>query len=218
MILKWTGRSFIAAGALILLFVIYQLVGTNVIARQSQRKLETQLKQTFPSPAPTVPSPVPSPEPSAGPSPSPSPSFPSTPELGSGIAIIEAPTIGLRAVVVEGVGVSDLRLGPGHLPRSPLPGQPGNVVISGHRTTYGAPFSRLNELSKGDVIRLVTARGTFDYQVSQQRIVAPTEVSVIAPTRDTRLTLTTCHPKFSAKQRLVVTAMLVRNAEEVTAA
>jgi sortase A len=216
MILKWTGRSLIAAGALILLFVVYQLVGTNVIAQQSQRKLETQLEQTFPSPVPTEPSPRPSPD--RSPSPSPSPSYAPIPELGSGIAIIEAPRIGLHAVVVEGVGVPDLRLGPGHLPRSSLPGQTGNVVISGHRTTYGAPFSRLNELSKGDVIQLVTARGTFDYQVSQQRIVAPTEVSVIAPTRDARLTLTTCHPKFSAKQRLVVTANLVRSIPEVSAA
>jgi sortase A len=216
MMLKWTGRSLIAAGALVLLFVVYQLVGTNVIAQQSQRKLETQLEQTFPSPVPTEPSPLPSPDQS--PSPSPSPSYAPVPELGSGIAIIEAPKIGLHAVVVEGVGVPDLRLGPGHLPRSPLPGQTGNVVISGHRTTYGAPFSRLNELSKGDAIQLVTARGTFDYQVSQQRIVAPTEVSVIAPTRDARLTLTTCHPRFSAKQRLVVTAMLVRSIPDVSAA
>jgi sortase A len=217
MILKWTGRGLIAAGVLVLLFVVYQLVGTNLIAKQNQRRLEAQLKSELPSPAPSpAPSAGPTPSPSAAPSPSPSVATPA--ELGSGIAIIEAPKIGLHSVVVEGVSVQDLRKGPGHFPNSAMPGGQGNVVISGHRTTYGAPFSRLNELSKGDVIQLVTTRGTFDYQVTQQRIVAPTEVSVIAPTTDLRLTLTTCHPKFSASQRLIVIATLLPASQEVPAA
>jgi sortase A len=215
MILKWTGRFLIAAGVMVLLFVVYQLVGTNLIARQNQRRLEAQLRSELRSPAP-------SPTASAGPSPGPSPSAPpsvATPaELGSGIAIIEAPKIGLHSVVVEGISVQDLRKGPGHFPSSAMPGGSGNVVISGHRTTYGAPFSRLNELTSGDLIQLVTIRGTFDYQVTQQRIVAPTEVSVVAPTTDSRLTLTTCYPKFSASQRLIVVATLLPASQEVPAA
>jgi sortase A len=206
MILKWTGRILIGAGVVVLLFVVYQLVGTNLIAKQSQRKLEDQLAKQLQSPAPTPTAPG---TPDASPEPAPSLPAASAPELGSGIAIIEIPKIGLHSVVVEGISLQDLRKGPGHFPNSPLPGSPGNVVISGHRTTYGAPFARLNELSKGDTIQLVTAKGTFDYQVTQQRVVAPTEVSVIAPTRDSRLTLTTCHPKFSAAQRLIIVASLV---------
>jgi sortase A len=116
------------------------------------------------------------------------------------------------------VGVRDLRKGPGHLPQSALPGEQGNVVISGHRTTYGAPFNRLDELADGDMLRMVTPAGTFDYRVTSRRIVAPTEVSVIAPTEDARLTLTTCHPKFSAKQRLIVVASLVTPATRAPAA
>jgi sortase A len=221
MVLKWLGRSLIAAGVLILLFVAYQLFGTNVIAGQNQRALEAELEQALATPV-TSPTPVPSPPPDAGPSPTPAPS-PSAPpaappKAGDGLGFIEAPTIGLRAAVVEGVGVRDLRKGPGHLPRSPLPGEQGNVVISGHRTTYGAPFSRLDELAAGDPIRLVTPRGTFEYTVSSKRTVAPTEVSVIAPTDDARLTLTTCHPRYSARQRLIVVASLVTPAAQVPAA
>jgi sortase A len=213
MILKWTGRTLIAAGVLILLFVVYQLFGTNVLAKQSQKALEVQLEQSF-----EWRSPAPSPSPGATPEPSPSPAAPRKADPGTGLAIIDIPKIGLHAVVVHGVGVRDLRLGPGHLPGSAMPGAQGNVVISGHRTTYGAPFSRINELSEGDTITLTTATGKFEYRTTDQEIVAPTEVSVVAPTKDGRLTLTTCHPKFSAKQRLIVTAALVSPAQEVPAA
>lgn len=219
MVLKWIGRSLIAAGVLILLFVVYQLFGTNIIARQNQRTLEAELEQAIAAPDPSPP-PVPSPSPGAAPSPPPSPS-PAPPVVlvaGEGVGFLEAPSIGLRAVVVEGVGVRDLRKGPGHLPQSALPGEQGNVVISGHRTTYGAPFNRLDELADGDMLRMVTPAGTFDYRVTSRRIVAPTEVSVIAPTEDARLTLTTCHPKFSAKQRLIVVASLVTPATRAPAA
>jgi sortase A len=219
MVLKWIGRSLIAAGVLILLFVVYQLFGTNIIARQNQRALEAELEQAIAAPDPS-PSPVPSPSPGAAPSPAPSPSpAPAVvPVAGGGVGFLEAPSIGLRAVVVEGVGVRDLRKGPGHLPQSALPGEQGNVVVSGHRTTYGAPFARLDELDDGDMLRMVTPAGTFDYRVTSKRIVAPTEVSVIAPTEDARLTLTTCHPKFSAKQRLIVVASLVTPATRAPAA
>jgi sortase A len=207
MVLKWIGRALIAAGVAVLLFVAYQLLGTNLIAKQSQKQLEAELRESFPEPAPS-PSPGASPSPSPTPSPAPAP----PPDLGSGIAIIEAPSIGLRWVVVEGVGVADLKKGPGHVPGTALPGDGGNMVISGHRTTYGAPFYRLDELADGAMIRLISARGTFEYAVTEQRIVAPTEVSVLAPTQDTRLTLTTCNPKFSAKQRLIIVAGLVSSA------
>jgi sortase A len=204
---------------LILLFVAYQLFGTNIIARQSQRALEAELERAIAAPD-ASPSPAPSPSPGAEPSPgpSPSPAAPVVPVAGGGVGFLEAPSISLRAAVVEGVGVRELRKGPGHLPQSALPGQQGNVVISGHRTTYGAPFNRLDELADGDVLRMVVPGGTFEYRVTSKRIVAPTEVSVIAPTQDSRLTLTTCHPKFSAKQRLIVVASLVTPAAEAPAA
>jgi sortase A len=219
MVLKWLGRSLIAAGVLILLFVVYQLFGTNIIARKNQRALEAELGRAIASPGPS-PSPAPAPSPGTEPSPvpSPSPAPPVLPVVGGGVGFLEAPSIDLRTAVVEGVSIRDLRKGPGHLPQSALPGQQGNAVISGHRTTYGAPFNRLDELAEGDLLRMITPAGSFEYRVTSKRIVDPTEVSVIAPTEDARLTLTTCHPKFSAKQRLIVVASLVTPATRAPAA
>jgi sortase A len=83
------------------------------------------------------------------------------------------------------------------------------VAIAGHRTTYGAPFYRLNDLNPGDDIFVTTAAGQFRYQVLNSMVVKPSDVSVLAPTADNRLTLTTCNPRFSAAQRLVVVSKLV---------
>jgi sortase A len=103
---------------------------------------------------------------------------------------------------------ADLRKGPGHYPGTPLPGQPGNAAIAGHRTTYGAPFYRLDQLSAGDVITVTTRQGEFRYVVEGKQVVRPSQGEALNPTLDNRITLTTCHPRFSARQRLVVTATL----------
>ena len=102
----------------------------------------------------------------------------------------------------------DLRKGPGHYPDSPMPGQLGNAAIAGHRTTYGAPFNRIDELAPGDEITIVTVSGTFHYSVTGQLIVTPKQTEVLDPTPDATLTLTTCNPKYSARERLVVKARL----------
>jgi sortase A len=115
----------------------------------------------------------------------------------------------VEKAVVEGVGIPDLEKGPGHYPGTPLPGQPGNAAIAGHRTTYGAPFYRLDELAKGDEIVVTTLQGRYRFVVDETRIVQPEQVDVIDPTIDSRLTLTTCNPRFSNRQRLVVSAILV---------
>jgi sortase A len=93
-----------------------------------------------------------------------------------------------------------------------MPGQPGNAAIAGHRTTYGAPFFNLNELASGDHIFVTTAQGPFEYRVRETKVVHPSEVSVLDPTKDNRLTLTTCNPRFSASERLVVVADLLGTA------
>ena len=111
--------------------------------------------------------------------------------------------------VVEGVGVRDLKNGAGHMPDTPLPGAPGNAVISGHRTTYGAPFHDVDVLVWGDIIEVETALGTHTYEVRELKIVKPTDVWVTEPRDGAWLTLTTCHPKFSSRQRLIVFAELV---------
>ncbi len=134
-------------------------------------------------------------------------------ELASGdpITKISIPAAGLKpTVVVEGTGATALRAGAGHYPNTPLPGEEGNVAIAGHRTTYGKPFANLDHLKLGDEILLETPLGKYTYKVSRDPfIVTPTDFSVIAQTPGKTLTLTTCHPKGSAKQRLVVKADLV---------
>ena len=135
-----------------------------------------------------------------------------TPPDHEPFAIIRVPTIDRLAsgwAVVQGVSVRDLRNGAGHMPKTPLPGQPGNAVISGHRTTYGAPFHELDQLVPGDRIEVETAIGVHVYEVRETVIVRPTEVWVTDDRPGAWLTLTTCHPKFSSRQRLVVFAELV---------
>ena len=129
-------------------------------------------------------------------------------EEGVPIAQFRIPDIGLDAVVFEGVTPEALRNGPGHMPWTPVPGQPGNAVISGHRTTYGAPFYDLDLLEPGDRIEVDTAIGTHVYTVRETVIVAPTDVWVTDPRPGAWLTLTTCHPKLSARERLIVFAEL----------
>jgi sortase A len=129
---------------------------------------------------------------------------------GDVVAQLQIPSIDVDFFVVSGVGVEDLRLGPGHFTDTPLPGQLGNSAIAGHRTTYGQPFHDLDQLRAGDDIIITTAYGTFAYEVNTLRVVEPTEYAVVSTTDPTTatLTLTTCHPKWSAAQRLVVTATL----------
>jgi sortase A len=132
--------------------------------------------------------------------------------VGDGIARILAPKIGLDAIVVELWGLDDaenLKRGPGHIPGTAYPGQPGNCVISGHRTTYGAPFRHIEQLTNGDEITLFTAENRYIYRVFDQRIVLPTDLTVLEQEGEPKLTLTACHPWYSAAQRIVVIARLV---------
>jgi sortase A len=137
-------------------------------------------------------------------------------ETGDSLTRIQIPDIQIDVVVVEGVSASALRAGAGHYPSTPLPCEAGNVSIAGHRTTYGRPFHDLDLLEPGDEIRLQIPIGQCTYRVIDvdgdgdgHSIVSPNDVGVIAASADNRLTLTTCHPKGSARQRLVVTAQLV---------
>ncbi|HVF11494.1 MAG TPA: class E sortase [Actinomycetota bacterium] len=192
MVLRAVGRTFIALGVLILMFLGYQLWGTNLVAKQHQSALAADLQPVLDEPSP-----------SASPSP-----IDRRPDPGSGIAVIRIPKISVDSVVVEGVSVEDLKKGPGHVRGMALPGEKGNVVISGHRTTYGAPFYRLDEVKVGDEIKLFDRSGEYTYIVTETRIVSPDDQTIVVPSTDARLTLTTCHPRYSAKKRLIVFAAL----------
>lgn len=119
------------------------------------------------------------------------------------------PKINLDVIVVEGIGTEDLKKGPGHIPASAKPGHIGNMVISGHRVTFGAPFRNIDQLEPGDAITIYTPYNRYVYEVYGKKVVVPKDVSVIQPTRDAQLTLTACHPPHSAKYRLIIQARLV---------
>jgi len=220
-VLRGLGKTCIAAGCLILLFVAFQLWGTGIAEARSQRALKRQFAAlTSPAsnpassrtsnPTSTTPTTGGTPQSTVAPAtttttvPDPLP----PPPTGSAVAIIKIPKIGVDSAVVQGVGVGDLEKGPGHYPRTPMPGQPGNAAIAGHRTTYGAPFYNLDELHAGDDIFVSTRDGTYDYKVMFSHSVSPSDVAVLDPTSDNRLTLTTCTPRFTAVQRLVVVSKL----------
>ena len=133
-------------------------------------------------------------------------------QTGDSLTRIKIPALSVDTVVVEGITPSALRAGAGHYPQTPLPCESGNVSIAGHRTTYGRPFGNVDQLKPRDTIELTTPIGGCVYQVSRDPwVVAPTELSVIDPTAERSLTLTTCHPKGSAAQRLIVRATWVKD-------
>ncbi len=222
-IIRGVGWTSLVAGLLILGFVVQQLFVTTWFADRNQENLAAEAADYFdtaqitPVPvseveflAPGAPRLVDPDDPNAPPEPVLLVEAP--PEKGQPFAIIRIPKIDkLRDgwTVVEGVSVRDLKNGAGHMPHTPLPGQPGNAVISGHRTTYGAPFFDLDILVPGDRIEVETALGTHVYAVRETIIVEPTDLWVTEPREGAWLTLTTCNPRFSSRQRLIVFAEMV---------
>ncbi|WP_370326462.1 class E sortase [Euzebya sp.] len=145
---------------------------------------------------------------------------------GEPLTRIVIPSLDVDTVVVEGTSPAALRAGAGHYPNTPLPGEVGNVAIAGHRTTYGKPFNELDRVGPGELIHLVTPLAVHTYEVTaapegSQRpcpngacwVVTPTQWEVVAPTPDAALTLTTCHPKGSSAERLILRASLVSSAD-----
>lgn len=232
-ILGALGRILIFSGIVLLLFVGYQLWGTGLDESAHQDELNESLATTL---GVTAQLPAGEDDPAviadkiteelASVDPKTAPPAVAPPEGESG-GLIEIPKIGLRRKnFVEGVTKADLRKGPGHYPGTPLPGNAGNAAIAGHRTTYGAPFNRIDELVPGDKITTYTAQGKFVYEVLESPesrrsgpqgenwdrgwfAVVPKDVSVLAPSETNMLTLTACHPELSAKLRIIVQAKLI---------
>jgi sortase A len=172
----------LALGLSLLSSVGYELWGTGFATARVQNSLKAEIRQH---------------------------GFPPRPIPGGAAGFIRIPKIALNMAFVQGIGSDALAKGPGHYPRTPLPGEGGNVAIAGHRITHLAPFWNLNALTPGDKVVLQTREGTFVYRVVWQRVLPPDSWWVTAPTRASVLTLTTCNPRFSDDERLVVRAALV---------
>jgi sortase A len=129
---------------------------------------------------------------------------------GDALGRILIPKIGADYVMVQGTQPDDLREGPGHYVSTPLPGEPGTVAVAGHRTTYLAPFRDIDELKHLDQVTLRMPYADFTYEVERSQIVSPGATWVTRRIGYDRLVLTACHPLYSAAQRIVVFARLVR--------
>ena len=201
-VVRGLGEVLITLGLVVLLFCYYELAFTGYYAGQQQDRLVKQFA-VAPEPVPLTTA---------------APAAAVAPPLGNALAQIFLPRLGrdFHFIVVEGVGTEMLKQGPGHLPGSALPGGLGNTVISGHRTTYLAPFNRLDELQPGDAVVLETRAAWFTYTVTGDQVVHPTAVEVTFPVpgrpdatpTEHLLTLTTCNPKYSASTRLIVRGIL----------
>ncbi len=205
------GRVLIGVGVLVLLFTAYQIWGTSVQEAHTQSGLRNQLVQESNNDAvrhaltqASTPDRLPTGPPVAAPA-------TSAPAEGEPIGDIRIPVIGINQVVVEGTNTPDLRKGPGHYTGTPLPGQPGNAAIAGHRTTYGHPFYNLDSVKVGDPIVLTTLQGIFVYDATRSFVVSPSDTTVVDNVIANQLTLTTCNPRFSASTRLVVQARLAHS-------
>lgn len=224
-LIRALGWASVGLGLFLLGFVFHQLFVTTYFAQQNNEVLKVEAAEYFEDVTVTeveyVPTDVVSqtnPTSPETPTDTAPPDVPKTllveeaPEQGEAFAIIRIPSIERLQegwTVVEGVSRSDLKNGVGHMPDTPLPGQPGNAVLPGHRTTYGAPFHELDELDVGDIIEVETALGLNTYEVRESIIVKPTAIWVTDPRPGSWITLSTCNPKFSSRERLIIFAELV---------
>lgn len=221
--LRFFGKLLISVGMGVLLFVLWTLYGTGIYTSQQQDALaeEFDAQADFPEADPSK---------GGGPDELKIQGPPSDFDPGPADPVfrLTIPKLDLESIVVEGVGDEELKKGPGHYPEcdddfeQPLctdfpesfPGEKGRVIVSGHRTTYGAPFFDLDKLGPGDNLITQTKWGTYRYVVTEQRIVDDEDVTVTVQVHSKReLVLTTCHPKYSAAQRLVIYSELEERIE-----
>lgn len=192
---KRIGRTLRLAGILFVVaafgvggYVAWLLWGTGLTTQREQARLRPQIERVLNTKDPKN-----------------SPSVEHLP--GDAVAVLVIPRIDLNMVVVEGTDTESLKKGPGHYTDSAYPWQDhGRVAIAGHRTTYLHPFYSLEKLRPGDPIILNTEYGTFRYEVTRSFIIDPSDGSVLEQTNAPTLVLTTCNPRYSAAQRLIVTA------------
>lgn len=229
--LRVAGLLLMVAGASLLLYLVYSLLFTGVTTQRAQEQLGEQWRSSVGGVDPAAADTAADPPAAGADRRRPAPATAETsrkrdratprPQAGSAVAVLQFVRPGRRVApvhdeplyIVEGVGADDLRLGPGHYPATALPGERGNFAVAGHRTTYGAPFFHLDDLRPGDLVLVTDRSGArYTYRVRRQQIVAPSDTWVIAPnplgSAAPTLTLTTCNPRFSASERLIVFAEL----------
>ena len=203
----WAGELVITLGVLVLLFVGWQLWWTDVVSDRDAARVVSALEDEFARARATTPLPASGIPPGVG-------------DDGA-FGIVRIPRFGAEYArpLVEGTGRPELALGLGHYVGTAGPGQVGNFAVAGHRTTYGRPFHDVDRLRDGDRVVVETAGTVHVYEVTSRDVVRPTDVEVIAPVPDAPgetptqalITLTSCHPRYSATERFVVHGRLVES-------
>lgn len=198
------GELLITVGVLLLLFVAYQLMWTNVTAQRAADQIATDLQESWAIPA-TDGSSDPG---DSGDDPE------ARPEIGNAFALMYIPRLSDKVwgmPVLESVALSDLARGIGHYPTTQLPGEKGNFAVAAHRATNGEPFRDIDQLRVGDKVFVETQDSWFEYTLRRDQIVAPTDTWVIDPVPgdpgatpiDRLITLTTCNPRWGHTTRWV---------------
>ena len=223
MVVRGFGQLLITLGIIILLFVVYELWITGLYTKAQQHKLFNTITGQWDGQIRGGIGEISKLDPHIAHVP-----------LGSGIAVLYIPRFGknYHMVIVEGTDTSSLEKGPGHYPGTAYPGQVGNFAVAGHRTTYLHPFYNINELKSGNKIVLETKTMWFTYTIENapptkgyphvpyQEIVDPSDVAVAYAVPDQpnvnakpslkMLTFTSCNPRYSAAQRIVIHAILTQ--------
>jgi sortase A len=189
-VLRFVASVMMVSGALLITDAAVTLLWQEPVSAVVAHREQSRLKEALVDPPPRV--------------------IQRMPLAGDAIGRIEIPAIGVKDYVVEGTDLDNLRKGPGHYPETPLPGDRGTVAIAGHRTTYGAPFRKIDKLRRGQEVAVDMPYGRYVYRVERTKIVEPTDLSVLDRVRYDRLVLSACHPLYSAAQRVVVFSRLVR--------
>jgi sortase A len=189
-VLRFTASVMMVSGALLISDAGVTLLWQEPVSAYLSERQQAKLEQAFAMPPVRV--------------------VEKRPLKGDAIAKLEIPAIGVSDFVVEGTDVASLRKGPGHYPETPLPGEKGTSAIAGHRTTYGAPFRRLDDLRRGDRILVDLPYGRYVYRVESTKIVDDQDLSVLDEVGYQRLVLSACHPLYSAAQRIIAFSRLVR--------
>jgi sortase A len=212
--IRGLGELLITAGVVVLLFLAWQLWWTDLTAGRQQDHTTAQLERSWNQPAPASPPTSAPTTPDLGPAAG--EKVPTTP--GTPFAVIHVPRFGkdYARPVLQGVDLDVLDQGVGHYPQSPGPGAVGNFAVAGHRVTYAKPFNQIAELRKGDPVVIETKHYWYVYRVVSHLVVTPDRVDVIAPVpthpgepaTERMMTMTACHPEFSARERYVVFSRL----------
>ena len=189
-VLRFVASVLIVSGVLLIGDAAATLLWQEPVSAFVQERQQSKLEQALVDPPPRV--------------------LKKKPLRGDAIGRIEIPAIGVQDYVVEGTDTANLRKGPGHYPETPLPGERGTAAIAGHRTTYGAPFRHIDDLKHANVIKIDLPYGRYVYRVERTKIVDDSDFSVLRKVPYDRLVLSACHPLYSAAQRIIVFARLVR--------